>query len=704
MPFKKKKKQKEIKKKEPYLSLGIKLKILAIFFWLLSLVLFLSFFNKGGIGGKYLLKFFVFLFGKTTLTLPFVFLLLGAILFRGQEKAHLKVSFLSLALILIGILGIIGVQSSDLKGAGLLGYLVSFPIYSLFGFWVAIIIFGGLLLSSFLISKELTLIPIKKALEEKKEKEIEKLKKIESVEDLKKVEPKIKIPILKPSKNKEEKAKIQTSKDKKKRLISLTKKERSFKKTVITYPLELLAESKKKPLAEDIEKRKIIIQNTLGNFGIEVEMREVYVGPTVTQYTLKPLQAVKLSKITSLANNLALALAAHPIRIEAPIPGKPLIGVEVPNKERGEVRLRELLSLEEFRKSRDPLLFALGKDVAGKPLFEDLEKMPHLLVAGATGSGKTIFLNSLILSLINKNTPETLRFVIVDPKRVELSMYRNIPYLIHKVITDVNKVSIVLDWLIKEMEKRFRVLSLVSARNIRSYNLKAKETLPYIILIIDELADIMSAKGKEVEAKIVRLAQMARAVGIHLVLATQRPSVDVITGLIKANITSRIAFKVATQVDSRTILDSAGAERLLGKGDALFISPTSVSPKRVQTPFVSETEVQKIVDYLTTQEKLWLEGDELSNSLQQALISSETEGVISNPEEDELYEEAKKIVIKARKASASLLQRHLKIGYARAARLLDMLEKEGIVGPQEGSKPRKVYLDKVKDTDIDRLF
>ena len=330
-------------------------------------------------------------------------------------------------------------------------------------------------------------------------------------------------------------------------------------------------------------------------------MSEINVGPTVTQYALKPAEGVKLSKITSLSNDLALALAAHPIRIEAPIPGKSLVGVEVPNKIRARVRLRNLIENANFQKSPSHLTIALGQDVSGNPIYADLSRMPHLLVAGSTGTGKTIFLNNLMLSLLYRSSPEILRFILIDPKRVEFPVYNELPHLLSPVIYDANRTVNAFKWLTGEMERRFDVLSLAKSRDITSFNEKVTEkddVLPYIVVVVDELADLMAAKGKEVEAGIVRLAQMSRAVGIHLVIATQRPSVEVITGLIKANITSRISFQVASQIDSRTVLDMAGAEKLLGLGDLLYLSAELGKPRRIQSAFVSEKEVKRVVDYI----------------------------------------------------------------------------------------------------------
>ncbi|MFH1423657.1 MAG: DNA translocase FtsK, partial [Candidatus Nealsonbacteria bacterium] len=463
-------------------------------------------------------------------------------------------------------------------------------------------------------------------------------------------------------------------------------------------PTDLLESDKGVPSGGDIKINSTIIKRTLQNFDIQVEMSEVNIGPTVTQYTLKPAEGVKLSKITTLNNDLSLALASHPLRIEAPIPGRPLVGIEVPNKTRTTVRLRNLIEHPNFQNAASPLTLSLGRDVAGNPIFADLARMPHLLVAGATGTGKTICLNSIITSLLYQCSPDILRLILIDPKRVEFPAYNELPHLLTPVILDSQKAVNAFRWLITEMERRFDVLSQERARDILSYNdlvLKdGREPLPYIVLVVDELADLMMARGRDVEASIVRLAQMARAVGIHLILATQRPSVEVITGLIKANVTSRITFQVASQIDSRTILDTAGAEKLLGAGDMLFVSAEVAKPRRIQAAYVSDKEVKKVVKFIKTQNPAMAEetpvleiAQELEKTLEQ---NSETDFMAS--EGDPLYEEAKKLVIESKKASSSLLQRRLKVGYARAARLIDILEERGVVGPGDGAKPREILI------------
>ena len=465
-------------------------------------------------------------------------------------------------------------------------------------------------------------------------------------------------------------------------------------------PLDLLDSDGAKPSAGDIRVNSQIIQRTLEDFGIPVEMGAINIGPTVTQYTLKPAQGVKLARILSLQNDLALALAAHPIRIEAPIPGQALVGIEVPNKSASTVRLRSLLEESEYQNSAAPLLMPLGRNVMGVPMFTDVARLPHLLVAGATGTGKSIFIHNILTSLMYRNAPQLLKFILIDPKRVELTAYDDIPYLLSPVIIDGKKAILALKWAVSEMDRRYDLLLQEKSRDINSYNAKPdrkpEDMLPLIVIVIDELADLMALYGKELEGAIIRLAQMARATGIHLIVSTQRPSVEVITGLIKANITSRIAFQVASQIDSRTILDGSGAEKLLGRGDLLFVSAETSKPRRMQGPYVSEKEVERVVSHIKeTAKKLGFEGsgsEELGAMLEVGGTDENAAGLLEGDDDDELYQQAYDMVTKTQKASASYLQRRLRVGYARAARLLDLLEARGVIGPAQGAKPRDVYL------------
>ncbi len=459
--------------------------------------------------------------------------------------------------------------------------------------------------------------------------------------------------------------------------------------------LELLSDSTTPPSAGDAEEIKRKIQKTLQNFDILVEMKEAHVGPTVTQYTLKPDEGVKLARITALHNDLALALSAHPIRIEAPIPGKALVGIEVPNKAVAIVRLRNILESESFERAPSALTFALGQDVTGQAVVADLEKMPHLLIAGATGSGKSVMINNLIMSILYRSGPALVRFLLIDPKRVELTLYNGTPHLPTPVITEPEKAINALRWAVGEMDRRYTLFSDARKRDIASYNMgkRGQDLLPFVVIVIDELADIMARYGREVEGAIIRLAQMARAVGLHLVVATQRPSVDVITGLIKANITARIAFTVASIVDSRTILDSGGAEKLLGNGDMLFLRGDISKPRRIQAAYVAEEEVKNVVQFLAARGGVVSTDDSIVAS-RPTLSDLEMATLDLNGEvDDALLEEAERVIREAGRASTSLLQRRLRIGYSRAARIIDILEQQGVVGPADGSRPRDVLGD-----------
>jgi len=474
-------------------------------------------------------------------------------------------------------------------------------------------------------------------------------------------------------------------------------------------PLSLLEKDKGKARVGDVKANANIIKRTLQNFNIEVEMDEVSIGPSVTRYALKPAEGVRIAKIVGLQSNLELALAAHPVRIEAPIPGKSLVGIEVPNTAKATVGLASLLSSPEYTDSPKPLLVALGKDITGAANFANVAKMPHILIAGTTGSGKSVTIHALVTSLLFRNSPEQLRFIMVDPKRVELTLYNGIPHLLTPVITEAKKAILALKWAAKEMERRYDILQVEKVRDIASYHENVyfpardggkgakeegedmPEPMPYIVIIIDELADIMQAYPRELEASIVRLAQMSRAVGIHLVLSTQRPSVNVITGLIKANVPTRLALQVASQIDSRTILDQPGAEKLLGQGDMLFLSGELSKPKRIQSAYLTEEEVKRVTDYLRKQNDAQeLDALDLSGDGPGAGDDAFFGASVDDEDDDDLYGEAKSIVTEAGKASTSYLQRRLRIGYSRAARLIDLLEERGVIGPADGAKPREV--------------
>ena len=475
-------------------------------------------------------------------------------------------------------------------------------------------------------------------------------------------------------------------------------------------PVSLLAKNKGKPEVGDVKANMNIIKRTLQNFGISVEMDEASIGPTVTRYAIKPAEGVRLSKIVALQSNLELALAAAPVRIEAPIPGKSLVGIEVPNIARTTLGLAPLVSDEAYTSSDKPLLVALGRSITGQAHFADLARMPHMLVAGTTGAGKSVAIHDIVVSLLYRCGPERLRFIMVDPKRVELTLYNSIPHLLTPVITDAKKAILALKWLAKEMDRRYNILEAEAVRDIASYHQNVvvpavekaskkdtdkplPEAMPYIVVIIDELADIMQAYPRELEAGIVRLAQMSRAVGIHLVLSTQRPSVKVITGLIKANIPARVALQVSSQIDSRTILDTGGAEKLLGAGDMLFLSGEMSKPRRIQAPYISEKEVKDVVAHIARDNEGTLPSEiDFSDA---AKVGGGTDPIFASmdggdDEDDELYPQAKQTVLEAGKASTSYLQRKLGVGYARAAKLIDMLEDRGVIGAADGAKPRDI--------------
>jgi S-DNA-T family DNA segregation ATPase FtsK/SpoIIIE len=682
--------------------------IWAIIFAGCGVVLGLAYVRAAGPAGEFLYGIFAALLGDWGyLVLPASLLLMaGTLLMSGRTKV-LGVTSLGGGLLVLSVLGLINLLA-DPAHAGYAGYVLG-SLRMPFGFLAAVVLNFAVLLAAILMTLNVPLrfgrrtenIPEPDEDEEEdgavEEPQQEKKTAAEPDED---------------ADDKEEEVVIAESKERRP-LFGGKPKPHAPPKFVnyVAPPLDLLKAAMEKPTTGDLRGNANIIKRTLESFGIPVEMGEVNVGPKVTRYTLKPAEGVKLSRIVALNQDLALALAAHPIRIEAPIPGKSLVGIEVPNKAAALVRLGSLMAYPEFH-AAGPLGFILGRDVTGEPLYANLEKMPHLLIAGATGSGKSVMIHTLVLSMLYKNSPANLKFVMIDPKRVELTIYQNIPHLVSAVVTENKKAISVFRWAISEMERRYELLQGAGSRDITSYNKNGgkNEPLPYIVIIVDELADLMTSYGREVEGSIVRLAQMARATGIHLVLTTQRPSVEVITGLIKANITGRIALQVASQIDSRTILDTSGAEKLLGGGDLLFQSAELSKPKRIQGAYVSEEEITTVASFIRehnlggadTAEEVGVDFAEggASAGAGAALGTGSATGDVfeefagASGDDDELYEEAVAVVSEAQKASASLLQRRLSVGYARAARLLDLMEERGVVGPGEGAKPREVFVEK----------
>lgn len=699
--------------------------ILAVF----GLMSLLGLFNLSGHFGTFISKYLTLIFGFGRWLVPLIFLYWALILIR-REKKPLKLSdYLGLFLLFISYQTLFHffidkanwqTTITEGVGGGYVGYGLSRLFDYIFGFWGGVVILvSGLLISAVLvfntslskiIGRESILAKVympfvlffkslfSREIEDANHEAIDAREFVEKAKeevlgawhkrDVLEVEETNEEEVVENEEPEEEPSAAFLHKDVKKIQEKIVWPKKSIK---IDLPLELLNNKITKAIGGDTEFNGQKIKKTLEKFGIGVEMGETKVGPTVTQYAFRPAEGVKLSRITTLNNDLSLALAAHPIRIEAPIPGQSLVGVEVPNKAKAIVGLREILESENFKTRKNNLMIALGKDVAGASWLYDLTRMPHLLVAGATNSGKSVCLNAIIVSLLYQNNPEDLRFIMVDPKRVELPTYNGIPHLLTPVITDVNKTINALKWCLNEMDRRYDILNKAGKRNVQSYNTSSKERLPYIVFIIDELADFMMTSGKEMEAGIIRLAQMSRAIGIHLILATQRPSVDVITGLIKANIPSRIAFSVASLVDSKTILDSSGAEKLLGQGDMLFTTAELGKPKRIQGAYLSDEEINDVVNYIKERsgEAEYLEGvtDRQKVNGNAGVGMDGTHG-----DEDDLFEEAKELIIKAGKASTSMLQRRLSIGYGRAAKILDMLEEAGIIGPSNGSKPREVMI------------
>jgi len=665
----------------------IKRYVLAFFAFLLAVICFFSFFDLAGRAGEIIRDNLFSFLGHTFYFLPVFFILIGLAFLFSSRKHIWLVFFIGFLLLLIfsALLQIIALPMIE---GGRIGGIETEPMVNFFGELVS---FFAFLSAGFFLSLSLWHI-FKISLFEKEEgKDFKgRMKQFFS-------SPKLKVLQIEPGEHSSKRAPASKEEPDEEKgpspnIVSTVRKG-------ILPPLSLLEETKDEARASNLKQGAEIIKQTFKNFDMEVQMVGANVGPTVTQYTLKPPRGVRLTKIIALSNNLALALAAHPVRIEAPIPGKSLVGVEVPNRRRGTVKLKELLSSNDFKREKLALGICLGRDVSGNPVFEDLARLPHLLIAGATGTGKTAFLNSLILSFLYQRTPYQLRLILIDPKKVEFSSLSHLPHLLCPVVSSADKTVGALTWVAEEMERRFNLLSTEDTRNIYSYNQKVakksnKDPLPFIVLVIDELADLILAKGRDMESKIVRIAQKARAVGIHLVVATQRPSVEVITGLIKANITSRISFQLPTQVDSRTILDMAGAEKLLGAGDMLFVSPRWMKPRRIQGPYVSDKELDRVITWIETNTAdqvpdIGAMSERLNAFLEESFGAVD---VIDGMEKDPLYEQAKEVVIRAGKGSASLLQRRLQVGYVRAARILDMLQAEGIVGSSRDGKPRRVLI------------
>ena len=697
--------------------------IISISCFLIVILSVLASFGKAGWIGDKIYLFLYKLFGIGYFLLPIMFAMLGISFLKGQKKRVDVSKTIGALLFLISGLGLIHVIYAG--ASGIIGRWIAYPMIRFVDLWATSAILVTILAISIVMTFDLyfTLDDLAFWRKKKEEDQLEKdnlaiklpfdnkLEKTQEQKDEKEDKPNI----------------VVGNNEKKKKTIEFGDDEDFVGSTNMPSlkpfnppPLSLLEKDRGKPETGDIKANANIIKRTLQNFGIQVEMDEISIGPSVTRYALKPAEGVKLSKIVGLNNDLALALAAHPIRIEAPIPGKSLVGIEVPNTAKTTVGLATLLSSPEYHESEKPLIMSLGKDITGRPHFSNLAKAPHMLIAGTTGSGKSVTIHALITSLLYRNSPENLRFIMIDPKRVELTMYNKIPHLLSPVITDPINAIKALRWAAKEMARRYDLLEKCSARDIDSYHktvlapalekyknsknpsdeelAKLPETMPYIAIIIDELADIMQTYPRELESAVVRLAQMSRAVGIHLIISTQRPSVNVITGLIKANIPSRIALQVSSQIDSRTILDQMGAEKLLGAGDMLYLGGEMAKPVRLQSAYISESEVKRVVKYLADQYR-----DEIIDQINLSPNNNEEAGGLkpvfnslrdpdSLEEEDEYYETAKELIMSTGQASTSFLQRKLGVGYSRAAKLIDTMEERGVIGPKNGSKPREILM------------
>ncbi len=728
-------KKKKAEKTKTSFSLGLqeetKYAVYSVIFFVIAVFLLLAAFVKAGVVGEGVFAFFSGLLGVGYYLLPALSFIIAIGYFKTEKANFALTNIIGSLLFIASGLGILEILFPDSGGA--LGVWVAKPLLYLFATSGAMVALVALFVISVLVLSNTHPLSIINAWRERR---AQKLAARESAQadinaSVARVEEQ-QAHVAPPEAHVHEGGDETPEEEKKEGgLFSFKKKKpegepefpavfTAMAGAYIPPPLSIFSKDSGKPGVGDIKANANIIKRTLQNFGIDVAMDEISIGPSVTRYAMKPAEGVRLSKILGLQKNLELALAAHPVRIEAPIPGKALVGIEVPNSAKTTVGLGNLLSTEEYTSSEHRLFMTLGRDVDGKAIFANLAKMPHMLIAGATGSGKSVTIHALVNSLLFRNGPNVMRFVMIDPKRVELTLYNGIPHLLTPVITDPKKAILGLKWLVKEMERRYNILEEHKVRDITSYHstilspavekyrgaheelsIDMPETMPYIIVVIDELADIMSTYPRELEAGIVRLAQMSRAVGIHLILSTQRPSVNVITGLIKANIPARIAMQVSSQIDSRTILDTSGAEKLLGAGDMLFMSGDMGKPKRIQSAFISEDEVKAVSEFLRKHDN----GDadtELSIDLTTAHSSEDGSGFGDDDEiDDELFEDARETVVRAGKASTSYLQRKLRIGYSRAARLMDVLEERGVIGPADGSKPRDVLVGKPSETGED---
>jgi S-DNA-T family DNA segregation ATPase FtsK/SpoIIIE len=663
--------------------------------------------NLLGVFGAYLAGLIVFLFGRvSSFIIPLLVIMLGVKFFR-QEKPYLSIPrILGMLVLLLSIsssVGMFNLHNSLVRfyTAGFFGSLISNFITAYFSRLGGLIILLTFIILSLALVTEIMISSLFQNVTDKTRAAFSGILNFRAKDRSTSV--KVKFP--QNNKNntvKKEAAFIREIPAAKPKIIMpeqvLVK---SAKPQVKSKPVELKSGDYQVPsldllndpvapdsrlMKEDLEASARILEDTLADFGISAKVTDIIRGPVITRYELEPAPGVKINRIENLSDDIALAIKAQSVRIIAPIPGKGRVGVEVPNLHSSLVCIKDLLSANDFNKKDHGLTLALGKDITGKPVFGDLEGMPHLLVAGTTGSGKTVCVNTCILSLLFKSSPNDLKFLMIDPKMVELMPFNGLPHLLCPVVTDAKKAAVALNWVVSEMEERYQLLSKAGARNIEAYNDKQEDKIPYIIVVVDEFADLMSVARDQIENAITRLAQLSRAVGIHLILATQRPSVDVITGVIKANLPARISFKVASKVDSRTVLDMNGAETLLGKGDMLFLQPGKEDLIRIQGALVKDEEIERVVSFIK------LQGEPVYD--EEILSQQQKSGSPGAGEKDELFDEAVRVIMESNQASVSILQRRMRLGYTRAARIIDQMEADGLVGAFEGSKPRKILVDR----------
>ena len=730
------KKRKSTKKSTPAkpqhsLPAGFWSQVGAVMLILLSLLLVVSWFGVGGPVLQWIDMATVKTIGYTAYALPILLIYLAVETFRAEENQLPVVVKFAAVLEIVWFSGLFGLMktASHPNSGGFVGDILNTATLKMVDSAIAVIIYLVLAFitvlfitqtSPFTVFSKLWEMIKSNTKEDDNNRSIMKKASIaqpaeeEKKTDLGEIKLNAGVPI------------IDTAKEKKSLLKKVEKPEKVNEEQALVATrdpnweapsLELLEKNESGADAGDTRQNAQIIHDTLSEFNIEAAMGDINVGPKVTQYTLRPPSGVKLTRITALETNIALNLAAQSLRIEAPIPGQKAVGIEVPNRKAAEVRLRSTLSSKQWAAARDPLSFGIGKDISGQVVVGELGKMPHLLIAGQTGSGKSVMINTLLCSLLYRNSPSDMKLILVDPKQVEMAPYADMPHLLTPVINEPEKTISALKWAVNEMERRYKLLAGEKIRNIKEYNKRLQSrakkiaiadengnvqehedgSMPYIVIVIDEMSDLMMMAKKDVETLIVRLAQKSRAVGIHLVLATQRPSVNVITGLIKANVPARIAFTVASQVDSITILDQSGAEKLLGQGDMLFYVTSMSKPKRIQGAWVTDDEVNKITDHLRMQMAPQYNDEVVAQPVQ----LDGKGGVVMDLSEggDDKFKDAVRVVVERRKASTSMLQTRLGIGYQRAARIIEEMEERGIIGPQNGSKPREVLISSPEELD-----